>query len=191
MIQTYLDLITPQHRTQPKYMAWLTAALTMINDAQSALFGMKTAYDIGSAVGVQLDVLGAILGVSRLLDFQPTTGSALLDDNNYRLVLRAKILNNQWDGTRGQYETMVSDVLSGCKAVLADNSDMTMGVALILDTATTLTSELLQHGYLLPAPAGVLTTFAAPLKATWDWYYYQYTWDELANYTWDAIASGI
>lgn len=189
--QDYLNLITPEHKSQPKYTAWLTAALTLLDDAQTALTDMVTAYDIDTAVGAQLDALGVTLGVSRLLSFQPTTGSALLDDDNYRFVLKAKIMSNQWDGTRAEYESMVGIVLAGCRAVLADNLDMSMDVVLILDTAPTLISELLQHNYLIPAPSGVSTKFAAAFKGTWDWYYYQYTWDELANYTWDELASGI
>ncbi len=191
MIQDYLDLLSPEHRNQPKLTAWLTAALSPLNDTQTCLAGVAPAYDLDTAVGAQLDALGIVLGVSRVLNFQPTSGSSTLDDTNYRLVLRAKILANQWDGTREQYEKMVDEIMAGCHVVLADNEDMTMDVAFIDKTAGGLTGELLEHGYLLPAPSGVKANFEVPLYATWDWYYYQYTWDQLANHTWDELETGI
>lgn len=188
MIQTYLDLISPEHKGQPNLEAWLTAVLGTCDDAQDLLTELVSDFDIDSAIGLQLDAIGSVLGISRTLDFTPVSGSSVLSDDNYRFVLKAKIMGNQWDGTRLAYEAMVVKILCG-KAVLVDNSNMTLDVALILDASTTYLAELLQNGYLLPTPAGVKVNFAAPLKATWDWYYYQYSWDYLyANYTWDSLA---
>jgi hypothetical protein len=192
-INDYLSLVIPEHRSQTKFIAWLTAALDIILDIQSVLTDMKTYFDIDAAVGDQLDAIGVILGQSRLLDFQPTSGSALLDDDNYRLVLRAKILRNQWDGTLSGYKSMMSTVLSGYEAVIVDYQNMTIDVAMVLLGSTnTLAGELLESGYLLPKPSGVATNFAVALPGEWYWYYFQsYTWSSVSGYTFDELAAGI
>lgn len=192
MIQDYINLITPSHRTKNKFIAWLTASLSMINDVQSLLMLLYYQYDIDNASGSQLDAIGVILGVSRTVNFQPTSGSALLSDANYRLVLKSKILANQWDGTRANYDSLVGSVFNTEKVVISDNSNMSIDVAMILDTSDTLVSELLVNGYLAPSPSGVLTNYKAALKGTWNWYYYQgYTWNSLSGYTWNQLAAGI
>jgi hypothetical protein len=192
MIQDYINLITPSHRTKTKFIAWLTSSLTMINDVQSLLMLLYYQYDIDNAAGSQLDAIGIILGVSRTVNFQPASGSSLLSDANYRLVLKSKILANQWDGTRSNYDSLVGAVFDAEKVVIADNANMSIDVAMILDTTDTLVSELLVNGYLAPAPSGVLTNYKAALKGTWNWYYYQgYTWNGLSGYTWNQLAAGI
>jgi hypothetical protein len=192
-VQNYADLIIPEHITKPKFVAWLTATLSIINDIQTILTNMKTTFDLDSAVNNQLDALGTILGQSRLLDFQPASGSALLDDDNYRLILKGKILQNQWDGTLLGYQSMMANVLPDYTAVIFDYENMTIDVAMVLLSSTnTFVGELLENGYLLPRPSGVATNFVVALLGEWYWYYFQpYTWDSVSGYTFDELAAGI
>jgi len=192
MIQTYIDLIPPQNKNKSKFIAWLTAVIAVVNDIQMCLSTMYSYFDLDNAVGTQLDSVGVILGVDRLLNFQPTSSSSVLSDDNYRLVLMSKILTNQWDGTRSEYEDLVSAIFESEKVVIQDNQDMSINIAMILDSTDTILSELLTNGYLVPAPSGVLTNYIAALKGTWDWYYYQAeTFDDKSSYTWDEGAQGI
>jgi len=189
----YINLITPQHRMQPKYIAWLTASLTMFRGAQTTLTGIPTAYDIDLSIGAQLNALGVILGVSRTLDFQPSNSvSPVLDDTYYRLVLKAKVMTNQWDGTREQYDKMLETVLSGYPIVIVDNCNMSIGLAYILTTTDTLISDLLLNGYLFPVPSGVAVELIAPASGEWgNLYYRNFKWDDLVSYTWDELSAGI
>jgi hypothetical protein len=92
-------------------------------------------YNIDSAVGTQLDVLGQWIGFSRKLDISKRWfsfnelyegfdlgnwyvfgdvpyESVTLTDQLYRVVLKAKILINQFDGTRSSFEAILSQLFS-------------------------------------------------------------------------------
>ena len=79
----YRTLITSEHQGQPKFMTWLTAATSMIEDAQRFLVSLYLQYDLDRAVGAQLDKLGELLGVPRKLPFQPV-------NSFYRLRINGK-----------------------------------------------------------------------------------------------------
>lgn len=154
-VQSYLDLITSQHKLQPKFMAWLTAALTPVVDTMETAKAMYAAFDLDTAVGVQLDRIGEIIGRSRLLNFQPTDGTPpRLDDKNYRIALKAKIAQNLWDGTVPQIYEIWYSLFNDVDISIVDNQNMTMSVYIEgqLDAVST---ELLASGYIIPKPAGV------------------------------------
>jgi hypothetical protein len=81
-------------------------------------------FDLDQAAGDQLDIIGLWVGVGRRVKtppigvyfsldivsvgfdqgvwqgpFDPSMGITLLDDDTYRLLIRAKIGANHWDGT--------------------------------------------------------------------------------------------
>lgn len=63
--------ISPEHRDKPKFTAWLSAALQIIVDMQNFLSTLYTYFDLDTAIGNQLDILGEYLGCTRMLPFQP------------------------------------------------------------------------------------------------------------------------
>ncbi|WP_088832740.1 DUF2612 domain-containing protein [Paenibacillus tyrfis] len=150
----YIDLITSQHKTQPKYIAWLSSTLEIVNSGLELSKEMPVQFDVDKAKGVQLDLIGTIVGRSRTLSFQPTGGaSPVLDDDNYRLALKAKIAQNQWDGTIPQiYEIWYS--LFDARLIIVDNQDMSMS-ALVEGQLDRVAIELVTSGYIIPKPAGV------------------------------------
>lgn len=77
----YLSMITSEHQLKPKFAAWLGTATGMLENVQSLLADWNSHFDIDTASGAQLDIIGAILGVPRTLSFQPrsTTGKNLLN----------------------------------------------------------------------------------------------------------------
>lgn len=157
-IDNYLNDITSQHRTKPKYIAWLSAPLTILDDNVTMTNGIPSAFDIDNAVGVQLDVLGQIVGRSRVLNFQPSSGaSPTLNDDNYRIALKAKIAQNQWDGSiPGIYEIWDS-LFTDISLNIVDNQNMTMS-ALVDGQVDDVISEMVAAGYIVPKPFGVSLT---------------------------------
>ncbi len=191
-VQDYINKIIPQHRSQPKFIAWLTVILQMQQDARDFIESINAAFDIDNAVGVQLDILGQILGQPRLLNFQPSSGSSILTDDYYRLVLKAKILNNQWDGTREHYDSMLSTVFANLPIVISDNSNMTIGIAYIAGSSDAYIGELLSHGYLFPVSAGISASLVSVPTGTYGNLYYRgFTYGALASYTHAQLATGI
>lgn len=155
---SYLDLITSQHKTQPKFMAWLSSPLNIVNACISVTNDIPSSFDIDNAIGAQLDTLGTIVGRSRALNFQPTGGaSPVLDDNNYKLALKAKIAQNQWDGTIPQVYDIWNSLFPDVSLIVIDNQNMTMS-ALVDGQLDTIATELVAAGYIIPKPAGVTLT---------------------------------
>jgi len=159
MIQYYLDKVTSQHQ-KPKFLAWLTVGLWLFKDISSV--DINSSFEMDNATGVQLDIVGQILGRSRILPFQPLFDiSPVMDDTVYRLVLKAKVLQNQWDGTiPGIYE--IWDVIfPNVDLYITDNQNMTMK-ATVIGMHGVLEQQLISNGYIVPKPAtvGILYEFA-------------------------------
>jgi hypothetical protein len=74
----YKNLITSEHKTRPKFTAWLQAALQLFIDIENCANSLPAAFDVDNAVGNQLDILGGYVGVSRTVGFQPSNGPELV-----------------------------------------------------------------------------------------------------------------
>ena len=153
-VQEYLDRITSEHRDKPKFIAWLTSILTPTDDIYNCINKIDDAFDLDKAVGNQLDVLGELIGVSRTLVFQPLDMSPLLDDDTYRLVLKAKIGKNMWQGTKTEVQEIWDGMFSDLQLDLIDNEDMSM-TAVITGILDELRELLIANGYIVPKPSGV------------------------------------
>ena len=157
----YTDLIAGYHVGKEKYQQWIFELTEPLRLARERLAQMQSDFDVDKAVGVQLDALGVRVGVSRnipmvlrnvyfALDnldgvgldrgvwkgrYDPADGTTTLDDETYRSVIKSKILQNHWNGTRETLPDFLSNVLSffGCPAKVLDLEDMqTMHVVLHL-----------------------------------------------------------
>jgi hypothetical protein len=193
-IQDYINLIAPQHRNKEKFIAWVSAALKIGVDIQECEDDIRSAFNLDTCVGTQLDILGEILGVQRRLSFQPTDSgiSPILDDDYYRLVLKARIFWDQWDGTRAGYDYALSTIFAGYPIVVVDNGDMSIGIAYVLSESDSLIADLLANDYLFPRPAGVSVELIAPGPGEWaNLYYRNFKWDDVAVNTWDELEVGI
>lgn len=69
----YTELITNYHATKPKFLSHVDLMTRPLIDVAAATRGLITAFDIDSAVGVQLDILGLWIGRSRVVS-QPISG---------------------------------------------------------------------------------------------------------------------
>jgi hypothetical protein len=157
-IDKYVDLITSQHKTRPKFTAWISSPLTIISDNIATTNQIPSSFDIDTAIGAQLDTIGHIVGRSRTLSFQPSGGSSpVMDDPHYRLALKAKIAQNQWDGTIPQVYEVWNSLFPDVGLVIIDNQDMTIS-ALVDGELDSISTELVASGYIIPKPIGVKLT---------------------------------
>lgn len=93
-------------------------------------------------------------------DYDPSEGMVSLDDEFYRLVIKAKIAANSWDGTNDTLDDVLSIVFNekiGTYASANDNQDMTMTIGLSRQTPTPILLELLTKGYLDVKPGGFVS----------------------------------
>lgn len=154
-ITPYLDLIPSQHRDKQKFIAWLTAVLEKGEATITVVKSIPDAFDIENAVGKQLDTQGELIGRTRYLPFQLDDGtSPVLDDENYRTALKAKIARNQWDGTIPQIHELWDTLFPDAKMRIKDNQNMSMK-AIIRGELGLESVHLVTVGYIIPKPFGV------------------------------------
>lgn len=191
MVTTYQNNLIEQYVNAPNARATvgLIAQTTLMDQVQ---FAVQNAYDINTAVGVQLDVLGLYIGFSRkvyfpidryyftLLDpdlpseqeagftdytndttnansnfylYQYASGQTYnLPDDQYRLLLKLKIILNQSHNTLADIASALW-ITFGSDIICFDSQDMFISYS-ISATASNIVDIALKAG-LLPKPMGV------------------------------------
>ena len=157
---SYIKLVTSKHYDKPKFIAWLTENLIPPDDATTVINSLQSDFNLDTAVGNQLDIIGQLVGRKRLLDFQPTVDSPTMDDTTYRFVLKAKIAQNQWDGTTPGLYAIWNSVFPINPISVKDNQDMTCDILFVGQNFTTLQRELIAHGYIIPKSQCVSFSYA-------------------------------
>lgn len=151
----YLNLVTSEHRDKQKFILWLTTAISLLQDASTTIDDLLYFFDIDSASGVQLDTVGKIVGQSREVNFQPSDGtSPILSDYDYRTLLKAKIVKNQWKGQIAALMDAWANLFPDSNILIYDNQDMTMTVTMSGNLAL-IEKDLIEHGYIVPKPQTV------------------------------------
>lgn len=178
----YTDLITSQHADKQKFRALVASGTQPLIDAREAAYSLSRAFDLDVAVGAQLDVVGQWVGLSRFVPvtitgvyfafdttavgwdqgswrgpFDPVEGLSRLDDETYRLMIRAKIGANHWDGTLIGWQEIVNRVFdgTGTEVFAVDHQDMSMSVNFVGDPPSALLAGLIRSGALQLKPVGV------------------------------------
>lgn len=185
-LSPYLDLITSEHNQKPRYIASVSASIQGLADLTATLAGMPTDFDLDVAVGVQEDAVGVRVNRSRYLTEaidayftwddghglgaglgwgqgtwffpgDPLSGIARLPDDSYRILLRAVVAANTWDGSiPGAYaawDTLFAG--TGFSILMQDYGNETMAIALIGQQPDAVTKALFTTGELDLKPAGV------------------------------------
>lgn len=154
-IDKYLNNITSQHRDKKKFIAWLSSSLTIIDHAYIMTKNMDNDFDLDNAIGQQLDMLGQTIGRKRTLTFQPLNGhNPVMDDDTYRLVLKAKVAMNMWDGKTESAYDIWDNIFDDIGIQIQDNQDMSI-TAYVTGYVNQIRQDLIQHGYIVPKPEGV------------------------------------
>lgn len=158
-IDKYLNNVTSQHRDKPKYIAWLSSGLTVIDHLYLMTKNMDNDFDIDNAIGTQLDMLGQTIGRKRALTFQPLNGNnPILDDETYRLVLKAKVAMNMWDGKVESIYKIWDNTFKDIGLEIQDNQDMSF-TAYVTGYVNQIRQDLIQQGYIVPKPEGVRVNY--------------------------------
>lgn len=172
-ITEYTSLITSEHADKPKFMATVEALVQPVADIRATLESLPAEFDVDTAAGAQLDIVGLWVGSSRRLQltiddvffsfnidglgfnqgvwlgrFDPTTGLTVLPDDVYRALLKFLVFYNTWDG--------VSPYISDSASVfISDPQDMSEELYFTGDVDNALLLKLFQNGFFDLKPAGV------------------------------------
>lgn len=182
----YLALITTEHQERPRFKATVEASVSPFAKVQEVLRSLVPAFDVDSAVGRQLDIVALWIGVTRRVavpidgyyftwddvitdgwDYgvwkgigDPDAGFINLPDDLFRLLIKAKILANQWKGDiPGAYEILDAVYNAGSAITITDNQNMTMTVTIVEGSIPPVQIALLTGGYIPIRPSGVLANY--------------------------------
>lgn len=177
----YLNLIPSQNREQPNFIATISTVIGAVIDVQNMIQSMVPKFDVDVAVGDQLDIIGRWVEISRNIavpitgvyfswdgtdfslgwDFgswQPSNAPAdvtVLPDDAYRLLMKAKIAANSWDGTTEGAYAIWDSVFSTNSILIQDHQDMSYDLAIVGQQLDSLIVALITQGYLPLKPEAI------------------------------------
>lgn len=182
-IEHYLGRIVPEHRDQPKFEATVRALIEPIVALQNFVAHLPEDFDLDVSIGAQEDVVGEWIGRSRYIPvpipdlyfslddpirgldkgiwkgpYDSASGITRMDDETYRIILRAKIAANNWDGTLAGAQAALDSVFAsstGTNLFITDNLDMSMTFGVSGTIPSILVLLLLSAGYIPLKPEGV------------------------------------
>lgn len=177
------DRIYAQYRNKPKALAWYNVTRQLAAKLSSAIDTVRVMYNIDTATGEQLNIIGRIVVVDRSFvgqialdpglfaelvngpdefgDTEAVFASLYVDqdqqmsDDLYRLVIKSKILKNNSSAT-------IEEILFGCDFLIpnadflrvTDNEDMSFSIE-FYGSITDLQRYALLNANLIPKPQGV------------------------------------
>lgn len=175
----YVALIPSQHRDKPNFVAMVSLLVQAFVDGINQWLGLVNDLDLDLAIGAQLDLIGAWVGLPRQVQvpitgvffsfdtvglgfdqgiWQPTSnpnGITSMSDDQYRLMMRAKIACNFWDGSLGRANAILTSIFPGLQVYLRDNLNMTESFVTNGSVNAVLFFNLVNGGYIPFKPGGV------------------------------------
>lgn len=175
------DRIYAQYRTKPKAVAWYQITRKLAAELEDPATAVRVMYNIDTAVGEQLNIIGRIVVVDRTFTGEVALNPGLfaepdgaefgdeeavfavpyvdqdgqMSDDLYRLVIKSKIIKNNSDAT-------IDSILYGMNFLLphaevlrvTDGEDMSFSVE-FYGRITNLERWTLLNAKLVPKPQGV------------------------------------
>lgn len=161
----YVKLLTSQYQLAENFKDWLRHHIDMSKDTMECANDMNNQFDIDFALGVQLDMIGQIVGINRVLPFQPSDGSdPRLDDDTYRMLIKATIARNHWDGQLYSIEQQWLTIFPNTSIVVIDNQDMTLTVSVSGDISELL-QDMIENDLIITRPQGVAINYTWAITA--------------------------
>lgn len=184
-LSDYTGLVTSEYQGAAKFLATIAATAQPMVDNQALLAGMAALFDLDTTTGAQLDVVGLWVGQSRNVPaplvgvyfcwggtgpgwgfgawkgpHDPSQGLTTLDDGTYRLLLRATIAGNHWDGTLAGAAAALANLFNGSSTPgtliwIDDGLSMNMTFVVSGQQPTAVFAAILRDGLVPLRPAGV------------------------------------
>lgn len=195
----YTSYITSEHQ-KPNFIQIVNALTQPFDDIEQ----LNIDLNINTATNYMLDILGAWIGQSRALsiplqiqpaqydtllyggwdsgvyfdEYQATTIISLLDDEDYRFILKLKIIQNSYDGRKSSMYNILN--MLSVNALIVDNQNMSTDIILI-GTMNLIQQQLISQNIVNISPMGVLVQYhqvnnsvalydqpISPLAGGWD-----------------------
>lgn len=178
-----LDRIYAQYRNKEKTVSWLSITMQLATQLSSTAQAVRVMYNIDSATGEQLNIIGRIVGISRNFianyTLDPTFFAALpadpgefgdestvfselsidadatMSDDLYRIAIKSKIVKNNADASIDAILTSMNFILPQMDTLrLIDGEDMSFSIE-FYGNISELERWALLNAKLIPKPQGV------------------------------------
>lgn len=148
----YSNLLIMQYHNKPKAKATIEATVGLLPD--DLIMEVINGFDIETAVGKQLDILGEYVGVDRyyLVDNQ----AELLNDEDYRILIKLKAISNTSDLSHKSLEEALYNFF-GNSVRMDSDGDMEM-TYFVPKNKTPIIQAAIQKE-VLPRPMGVRCSY--------------------------------
>lgn len=166
---SYTDLVTSEFEKSTKFMSYLETFLDMISPSVNNLKSFNELFVLDNLIGDRLDVVGSLIGIGRELPIDDSNIPSILSDQTYRLVLKAKILKNHWDGTYEGLMNIINYLFPDVPISIVDNQDMSYNVIIISSDIDDEIYSLISNGYIFPKPAGVRVNYLVYENIAFGW----------------------
>lgn len=147
----YSDLLILQYKGKPKATGTVQAMVDTVVSGQLPQ-AIQNAYNLDTAVGAQLDVLGKYAGVTR--DGSSFSGPMVLDDEDYRKIIKLKIIKNNSGSSLSDIQDLLALYFEGQIKVF-DYKDMSMSYYVSAAFGSQQLVEFFINKGLLPVPMAV------------------------------------
>lgn len=151
LTQYYADLLILQYKGKPRAVETIKAFVDMVIANQLPL-ALQDAFNLDTATGAQLDVIGKYAGVTR--DGYSFSGPVTLNDEEYRKLVKLKIIKNNSGSSLYDVQNLLALYFAGLIRVY-DYKDMSMGYYIDSSFGSQELIEVFLNKGLLPVPMGV------------------------------------
>lgn len=151
VVKKYVELLILQYVGKTNMESMLSALVSMVIDGQLPM-NIEQSFDLETATGNQLDILGKWAGVSR--EGFSFSGPLVLDDNDYRKIIRLKIIKNSSGSSLAEIKELLFQYFTNFIRVF-DYKDMSMSYYINSSFGSQELAEFFINKDLLPAPMAV------------------------------------
>lgn len=141
-LEAWLALIPPENNQKPNFMAMLTAVLQPFADSIGVANSLTGLFDLTTAVGSQLDIVGQWIGITRNIPVPNTNTFIALTDPQYLALLQAKIAMNQWNGTIPAAQAALNLLFPENTVLIQDSENNHMSFALMPQVVFTVSGAI-------------------------------------------------
>lgn len=149
--QYYSNLLILQYHNKTKAKAMIEALVLPIFMNQLPV-GIQDCFDIETAEGVQLDVLGKYVGVSR--NGYADSGPVSLIDSDYRQLIKMFIIKSNAGSSLATIQDLLAAAFPG-QIFISDSQTMAVSYVLVESLGTSDLLEVIVNGGYLPKPMAV------------------------------------
>lgn len=150
----YAKLLILQYLGKPKAYATIKALVTpvVMDELPTAVQNAYNLIGDNIAQGVQLDVIGKYVGITR--NGFTFSGPVTLDDADYLVLIQLKIIQNSSGSSLAQIQSLLHQYFAGVIQVF-DYQDMTLDYFFETSIGSNDLAEVFVKDGLLPRPMGV------------------------------------